>query len=132
MLTRFLYRMTLFGLLVLILTSLVSAVAASNSVPGSRAGRTLLTIDANALKPPQCAALNLRNIITGSGNIDGTNQNDLILGSPGADTIAGRGGNDCILGGGGNDDIRGNNGGGDVCIGGPGTDTFSKCETVIQ
>ncbi len=131
MLKRFLYRMALFGLLVLILTSLVSAVAASNSVPGSRAGRTVLTIDANALKPPECASMNLTNIVTGSGNIDGTKHNDLILGSPGVDTITGKGGTDCILGGGGNDDITGSNGG-DVCIGGPGTDTFSKCERSIQ
>jgi hypothetical protein len=118
-------------LLLLLVAGILSGLAASNSVGPSRLLQTTRTLNANVVKPSQCT-MNIVNIITGSGTINGTNQNDLILGSAGADTISGRGGDDCILGGGGNDTINGNNGGGDVCIGGPGTDTFTRCETTIQ
>ncbi len=128
---KILSRVAVFGLVALVLISLGSAVATSNSIPGTRVGRTTQVINANALKPPQCAALNLTAIVTGSGTFQGTSASELIIGSSGPDTIRGRGGTDCILGGGGDDDLIGNQGG-DVCIGGPGTDTFTKCETAIQ
>ena len=134
MLNRFLSRFAIFGLVMLILAGLISAVAASNTVPGTRADDVVQTINANALKPSECAALNLTSIVicpSGGGTCRGTTASDLILGSANVDTITGRGGNDCILGGGGNDSITGS-GGTDVCIGGPGTDTFASCETVIQ
>lgn len=103
----------------------------ANSVPVTHLGSTSFIINANALKPVECAGIALNNIIIGSGNIQGSSQNDLILGSSGKDKINGKGGTDCILGGGGDDDIAGT-GSGDVCIGGPGNDTFSKCSTIIQ
>jgi Ca2+-binding RTX toxin-like protein len=134
MVNGFLSRFAIFGLVMLILASLISAVAASNTVPGTRADDVAQTINANALKPTECAAINLTTILVcpgGGGTCRGTNANELILGSPNADTITGRGGTDCILGGGGNDSITGN-GATDVCIGGPGTDTFATCETAIQ
>lgn len=56
-------------------------------------------------------------LVSGSGTLTGTDGNDLILGSPGADIIDGNGGNDCIVGGGGDDSLNGNNGN-DVCLGG--------------
>jgi Ca2+-binding RTX toxin-like protein len=105
------------------------AFTAANTVPASRAGRQQFTIDANALKPAACAALNLTAIVT---NNAGTSAGDLILGSAAADSITGANSNDCILGGGGNDTINGGNGANDICIGGPGTDTFSNCETSTQ
>jgi Ca2+-binding RTX toxin-like protein len=119
------------GLLGVGLVSALTALAAANSVSASRMAVITQAITANNLKPPECAALTLTRVVTGSGTIVGTTGNDLILGSSGADTIRGGGGTDCILGGGGDDDIRGN-GGRDVCIGGPGTDTFRQCETAIQ
>ena len=131
MITKIIPRAAVYGLLLLTLISVGTALATSNSVPGTHAGRMTRAIDANALKPSQCAALNLTAIVTGSGDFQGTAASELIIGGPGADIIRGRGGTDCILGGGGNDDIRGGNGG-DVCIGGPGTDTFTACETRIQ
>jgi hypothetical protein len=127
-------KLTLFllgAMALLILSAILTALAASNSVGPSRLLQTTRTLNANVVKPAQCT-MTIVNVVTGSGTITGTNQSDLILGSPGADTISGRGGADCILGGGGNDAINGNRGGGDVCIGGPGTDTFQGCETVIQ
>ncbi len=131
MITRTMQRLAFFGLIVLILASVVTAIAATNSVPSSRLTDQSRPITANDLKPSQCAALNLTAIIVGSGTIIGTAANELILGGPNADTINGRGGNDCILGGGGDDAIDGGTGTADVCIGGPGTDTFSRCETQI-
>jgi Ca2+-binding RTX toxin-like protein len=127
-------QFALIGFLILIIVGVISALAATNTVPNTRADSVSQAINANALKPTECAAINLTSIILcpgGAGNCDGTGANELILGSPNVDTIRGRGGKDCILGGGGDDDITGS-AGADVCIGGPGVDTFSKCETVIQ
>jgi Ca2+-binding RTX toxin-like protein len=133
MIKRIPLRYVLLGFILLILVSVAMAVAASNTVPGSRLASRSAAINANALKPTDCATLNLTAIVIcpASGNCTGTSKSELILGTANADTITGKGGADCILGGGGNDDITGG-AGGDVCIGGPGTDTFHSCETTIQ
>src|SRR5215208_134031 len=116
------------GAVLLVLTSVMSAVAASNAVAPSGLGELSRSISVNDLKPPQCDALHLTNLITGSGNISGTLENDLILGSAGPNIISGEGGNDCILGGGGNDTLIGGHGT-DVCLGGTGADTLdATCE----
>jgi hypothetical protein len=111
---------------------LISALAATNSVPGSRAERDLSTITVDQKKPkPDCNGITVTVLVTGGGN--GNASDDLLIGTAAANTnLRGMGGNDCILGGGGNDMLRGD-GGTDVCIGGPGTDTFhASCETQIQ
>jgi Ca2+-binding RTX toxin-like protein len=120
-------------LIMLILVSVISATTAANTIPPSRLDQYTNGIDANALKPTQCSALNLIEIVecTGLGTCNGTNARELIIGSPIGETIRGRGGRDCIIGGDGDDNLVGN-GGNDVCIGGPGTDTFTNCETQIQ
>jgi len=123
-----LFAMVLFTL---ILVSVITAVAATNNVPSTRATSQTFPITANDLKPPACAGLNLTNIVSGTLLITGTSGNDLILGGPLPDVINGMGGDDCILGGGGIDVIDGGDGT-DVCIGGPLLDTFSNCETTIQ
>jgi Ca2+-binding RTX toxin-like protein len=101
---RTVYRLVFFGFVLLVFASAVTAVAASNTVPSSRLADDRSAIDANALKPPECDALDLTSIVicpaTG-GTCDGTNASELILGSRFADTIRGRQGDDCILGGGG-------------------------------
>lgn len=111
------------ALFLLVALGLSAASAAANLVPVTWLGESRRTITPNDLKPAACAALSLSNLITGSGTLNGTNNNDLILGSPGADTINGRQGGDCILGGGGNDVIYGFIGN-DVLLGGPGDDTL--------
>jgi len=133
MIKRIPLRYAILGLIVLILASVVMAVAASNTVAGSRLASRSVAINANALKPTECAVLNLTTtvICPANGTCTGTKNSELILGTASADTIKGKGGADCILGGGGDDDITGG-AGGDVCIGGPGTDTFTSCETIIQ
>ena len=132
---RNIYRLVFSGFFLLVLVSAVTAVAASNTVPSSRLADKRSTIDANALKPPECAALDLTSIIvcpSSGGSCQGTDASELILGSPFDDNIRGGKGDDCILGGGGDDSIRGDQNT-DVCIGGPGNDSFHpSCETQIQ
>jgi Ca2+-binding RTX toxin-like protein len=109
---------------------LVSALAATNTVTASKAGRSSSTTSVDDKKPkPDCNGIAVTNLVTGGG--DGGNAADLLLGTAAANTISGKNGNDCIVGGAGNDNLTGA-GGTDVCIGGPGTDTFTTCETQIQ
>jgi len=153
--TRLLSRLAVFALVVLVLASVLTAAAAANFVPVTRADDLNLGARTpDQLKPLECT-MALTNIVrcTGTGICSGTDGNDLILGTAGDDTgtlrIVGGTGNDCILGGAGNDDLRGQGGndillggngndalnggaGTDICIGGPGTDTFNNnCETQI-
>ena len=135
-----------FGLLVTV--SVLSATAASNTVPQTRADKDTLNISINDISPPQCSGINLTNIVNIGDGETGTAGNDLILGTSGDDmNIRGGGGDDCILGGGGNDrrfliffwipglwgedgnDVLIGGPGTDVCFGGNGTDTYFGCET---
>jgi Ca2+-binding RTX toxin-like protein len=127
---RKLVRFLLIGLAALAVTNLVTAIADANTVPSLRMGDQSSPVTANDIKPPECAALNLSNIVSGSGIITGTPGNDLIVGGPGTDVIDGLGGNDCILSRGGDDTLDGNTGT-DVCVGGAGNATFLNCETTF-
>lgn len=110
---------------------MVTAIAATNTVPPTRLGIKVLPIGFNDIKPSACAGIYVTTLVTGAGTIHGTEGNDLILGSSGADAIDGLGGSDCILGGGGGDSVDGGDGN-DICLGGPGEDTFLNCEGEIQ
>ena len=130
MITRILPRLALFGLIALILASVITAVAAANTVPATHASdQNLGARTANQLKPAECT-MNLTNIVicSGTGICSGVDTTDLILGTAGSDTwltkIVGGAGTDCILGGAGDDDLRGQ-GGIDVLLGGAGNDTLS-------
>jgi Ca2+-binding RTX toxin-like protein len=122
------------------------AVAASITVPSTNIGESNINQSPNQFKPPECSAINVNGIVTGSGTINGGNQNNLILGSPQDDIINARQGADCVLGGDGNDTLNGGQGndvllggpgddwldggpGADICYGGGGNDTFTRCET---
>jgi Ca2+-binding RTX toxin-like protein len=118
------YRMFWIALLLLVSLSIFSAFAAANTVAVSGAEDTSSGITVNDLRPQECDSINLENIVTGNGTFQGTNRNDLILGSAGNDSIRGMGGDDCILGGGGNDTIDGRQGN-DILLGGPGDDDLS-------
>jgi hypothetical protein len=128
---RTVFQITLIGVLVLIVVSMATALAAGIEIESNNAGISSIPVDAEDIKPPACSAIQLDNIVSGTGTIDGTEGNDLIVGSPGADTINALGGNDCVLGGSGDDQISGGDGT-DVCIGSSGTDTFDACETESQ
>src|SRR5687767_5195426 len=121
---KYIPRLVLVALIALILMSVASALTATNTVPPTRLGQQISAVSADTLKPTQCAALSLTAIIVCSGgNCDGTDADELILGSLSNDDIRGGKGDDCILAGGGDDAIRGEQGT-DVCIGGPHNDTF--------
>jgi Ca2+-binding RTX toxin-like protein len=133
MIKRTFMRIAILLLIALVIVSVGSAVAATNTVPASHLDEVTSAVNANALKPTACSALNLTQVVvcSGAGTCNGTNANDLILGTTSADTIVGKGGVDCIVGGDGDDNIKGGSGA-DVCIGGPGTDIFASCATAIQ
>lgn len=110
----------------------IGTFTATNTVPSSNVGQQQFAINANALKPAACSALNLTTLVVGT---NGTAGNDLILGPAAGSSLTGNGGIDCIVGGGGIDTLTGNGNGAsnnDVCIGGPGIDIFKKCKTTIQ
>ncbi|MGB2965753.1 MAG: hypothetical protein WBB69_17395 [Anaerolineales bacterium] len=137
------------GCAFLVLISALIAVAASNTVAGSRADWDIKVVSANELKPSQCSGINLTNIVDIGAGETGTSANDLILGTDKADAeIRGGAGHDCILGGKGNerqkvgkdwgpgifgeegnDIIIGGPGNNDHCDGGSGTNTYYSCET---
>ena len=128
---RIVLHVAIVGLGALILVSAVSAMAAANRVPATAVEDVVMPITANDLKPPECAGLNLTDVVIWQNGMGGDRNSSLILGTPNADSITGGKGNDCILGGGGDDKIDGNQGS-DVCIGGPGSDTFKSCAVAIQ
>ena len=121
------------ALLVVAYFGLRDVSTAGNTVPSTHAGVAVLDVQADDLAPEECSGLRLTVVIRGSGSIDGSKRNDLVLGSTGADEINGDKGDDCLVGGAGNDVIDGGGGGGhDVCIGGPGNDKFKHCDVEIQ
>jgi Ca2+-binding RTX toxin-like protein len=152
MLGRTTWRLLAVTVALLLTLGSFSALAASNTVPGTLLGSVTRPITVPELAPPECASIaaGLTGLVVGSGTIDGGAGNSLILGSSGADLIRAQQGNDCVVGGGGDDDLRGNQGrdvlvggpgndaldGGqgnnDICYGGPGTDTAQNCETTYD
>ena len=124
-------RLLFFGLLTLVLVSIMSAFAAGMIVPSSNVGQDSAPVTAEEIKPSACGTLYLIDIISGSGTLTGTPGNDLIIGSALADAIDGSGGDDCILGGGGDDQMTGGDGN-DICLSGPGIDLFTTCEDEYQ
>ena len=110
--------------LALLIAGAVAAYAATNTVPSTRLDLDNLNITANDLKPSACASLNLSNIVSGSGTLNGSNGNDLILASAGNDTLNGRAGADCLVAGSGADTLDGG-AGGDVLLAGDGNDNLS-------
>ena len=132
---RFFLRLTVISLVVLIFANIVSAIAATNTVPPTKAKATTLQspITANNLKPTYCT-MNLTQVVFVTTNYTDSIGSSLILGNANNNTITNRTQNpDCILAGGGNDSMTGNGANaGDVCDGGPGTDAAFKCTTTLN
>lgn len=122
-------------LILLIVMSVSSALAANIIVPTTHLTNQTIAITANSLKPTACSAITLTAILycpTGGGLCSGTDASELVIGSNAADDIQSGKGSDCVVGGGGSDTIKAEQDI-DVCIGGPGLDTFHQsCETEIQ
>jgi Ca2+-binding RTX toxin-like protein len=108
-------RLALGSLVGLVVATIASAAAASNTVPPSRAGDSTHPATLAQLTPPQCAGLALNRLQVGTGGGGG---DALILGTPGGGTLSGGSGDDCIVGGASNTSLRGR-GGNDVLFGGP-------------
>jgi Ca2+-binding RTX toxin-like protein len=116
-------RLAILGALSILLAGTMAAYATANTVPQTRMDLDTVAINANALKPSACSALNLANIVTGSGTLNGSGVNDLILASAGVDTLNGAGGTDCLVAGSGNDTLSGG-AGADILLGGDGDDNL--------
>lgn len=123
------------GVAALVVVSVASAgpvAAAPNGVAGSRAGIVSVVISVSDLAPAACAGMDLTNVVTiddlRGGKIQGTRDNDLIVGTDGDDRIDAKQGDDCLVGGGGADDLDGGPGW-DICVTGddPG-DSTRRCE----
>jgi hypothetical protein len=150
---KFQRKLIMLILLLLIILGAGSALAAANIVPPTSIGEYFgPAITPNDLKPPECSAIHVDQITAGSGIINGTASNNLILGSAGPDTITAsnqgsRWLTNCIVGGAGNDRIYGSKkdeiilggpgddyidggGGYDICYGGGGNDTFVNCAEI--
>ena len=133
---------------VIVIVSALTAYTAANTVPTTSADKDSMGVGANELRPPECAGMNLTNIVDIGAGETGTSANDLILGTDKNDAeIRGGAGDDCILGGkgnerqkvgkvwgpgifgeDGNDVIIGGQGNHDHCDGGNGSDTYYSCE----
>lgn len=109
-------QVALGSLVGLVIATVASAAAASNTVPPSRAGESAHPATLAQFVPRQCAGMPLNRLQIGPGS--GGGGNALILGTPAGGTLSGGGGNDCIVGGANNNSLEGQ-GGNDVLIGGP-------------
>jgi hypothetical protein len=98
--TRLLSRLAVFALVVLVLASVLTAATSANTVPSSRLTDQTRAITVNDLKPTECAAFNLTNILIcdSSHTCNGTSADELILGSPDTNNINGKGGVNCCVG----------------------------------
>jgi Ca2+-binding RTX toxin-like protein len=132
---RNILHLTLIILAGLISFHMILGAATNNVVPATHLTDQSNIVTVNDLKPSACSTIELTAILScpiGGGPCNGTDANELVIGSTADDEIDAGKGDDCILGGGGNDSIRGEKGI-DVCISGPGTDSFHpSCETEIQ
>lgn len=132
---RSIVRLLLIMIGMIVLAGMIGALATANTVPSTGAGQSSMTIMANDIKPGECGGITLYNVITGP---DGTDSNDLMLGTSGADTHYGFDGDDCMVGGDGDDVLDPGPGdnvvlggaGYDYCVDHGGTNTFYGCEEI--
>ncbi|HSP02144.1 MAG TPA: hypothetical protein VLR27_01495 [Acidimicrobiales bacterium] len=106
--------------------------ASTTDVATSRAVVVTVAISVQDLAPAACARMDLTTLVTDAdrtgAKIQGSNGNDLIIGTPGSDRLDGRNGDDCLIGGAGDDQLDGGNGF-DVCLPGDDpADSTSRCE----
>lgn len=110
---------------------LVYGSTAANSIPPSRAGLSHHPATARQLAPPECAGMALTTVAwLDNGTLQGTNGNELLIGSENTTRINGRNGHDCLVIGSGNKNRLDGGAGNDVCIGNA-TTRFNNCEVEI-
>lgn len=114
MIRRIIFPLAVTFLMVMIIASITSAVAASNTVPPTRLSDTSQSITANNLKPPACAGLNLTSIwVCDKNNCKPTGTDVLVLGTDTTKRIDGS-------------SVTGNS----CCVGAPGT-TINNCTVQV-
>jgi hypothetical protein len=87
------------ALLILVLASILTAAAASNTIPPTRLTDQTIPITANAIKPTQCKAFDLSGIfICNKPNCKAPSSNLLVIGVANTNKIDGGGGNSCCVG----------------------------------
>ena len=110
-------RLAVGSLMTLIAVGVLSAAAAANTVPPTRAGQSDTALLISQLTPAECTGMYLTRLQIGnSGSGSG---GALILGTDDTETLNGGNGDDCIMAGGGWDTLNGQ-GGDDVLISGSG------------
>ena len=97
---RLISRLAIFALFILVLASIFTAAAASNTVPSTRLTDQTKPISANDIKPSQCAAFDLTSIVVcGSSPVcNGKTSNELIIGLTTTTKINGHSGQNCCVG----------------------------------
>jgi signal peptidase I len=121
----------LLGILAAVLTTLVSAFAAANTINATiYLGKVTRSASPNDWKPSECS-MTIDQQVVGAGVVDDhtSTTNDLLIGSSGGDTITGGAGDDCLVGGDGPDSFDGGPGS-NVCIG-TATSSFQNCQTIV-
>jgi hypothetical protein len=94
------------------------AFTASNAVPATNIGQFSQAITPAQLEPAECISggVTATSIVGGTGTVNATAANQLILGSSAVDSLTDTFGSGCLVGGAGSDSFQGKNGGGDVCV----------------
>jgi hypothetical protein len=94
------------------------AFTASNTVPATNIGQFTQAITPAQLEPTECISggVTATSIVSGTGTINSTAANQLVLGSSAVDTMTDTFGSVCMVGGAGNDAFNGFTGGGDLCV----------------
>jgi len=89
-----------FALFILLVSSILTASAASNTVPPSRLTDQTNPITVNDIKPPQCAAFTLTSILVcgSSPTCNGDKSAELIIGLATTNKINGHVGQNCCIG----------------------------------
>ena len=108
------------------------AFTAANTVPATNISQFTQAITPFKLEPPECrASITATSIVAGTGTINSTAANQLVLGSSSLDTLSDpNSGTDCMVGGAGADKFTGQSGNGDLCIVSTAHGTISGCTIV--
>ncbi len=97
--TRLIIWFAGFALFVLVVASILTAAAASNTVPPTRLSDQSIEITANDIKPPQCKSFDLSGIfVCTKPNCKAPKPNMLVIGDSNTKKIDGGGGDSCCEG----------------------------------
>ena len=114
---------------VVAVVTLSASFTASTNVPASRAGTSTQPRTVAQLAPAVCSALNVTNLVRGTGTFSNSVSHSLVLGGAGTDTITDTGTDDCIVAGAGNNSTLGT--ASDICVSGPTLNIGGTCSNGV-